>query len=97
MLTGWSNLPEQLPISVWDTMGWAENVYAMGGLNLLLDGHLDDRFPLKSTGVRRMWWTEVGWLFSGCRRVLNRADYFLSLTVTNLRKHTGVHTAPDPG
>jgi hypothetical protein len=96
MLTGWSNLPELLPISIWDTMGWAENVYAMGELNVLLDGHLDDRFPLKSTGVRRMWWTD-GVALLQRRRFLNQALSSLSLTVTNLSKHTGVHTAPDPG
>ena len=41
----------ELPIALWDTMGWAENAYAMGELNVLLDGHLGDRFPLETSGV----------------------------------------------
>jgi hypothetical protein len=44
-------IPEELPISIWDTMGWAEDAYAMGELNVLLNGSLCDRFPLQSSGV----------------------------------------------
>ena len=59
----------ELPISIWDTMGWAEDAYAMGELNVLLDGHLCDRFPLQTNGVGDISWrARECWLCAGGQR-----------------------------
>jgi hypothetical protein len=37
---------EELPIVVWDSMGYRDDAYKNGELGFILDGHLPNRFPL---------------------------------------------------
>lgn len=37
---------DQLPLVIWDLMGYTASSYKTGELNFILDGHLPNRFPL---------------------------------------------------
>lgn len=37
---------DELPMILWDSMGWAEGAYKGGEINFMLDGNLPNRFPL---------------------------------------------------
>ena len=84
----------ELPISIWDTMGWAEDAYSMGELNVLLDGHLGDRFPLQTNGVS---WRGLFFPRSSLQRAALPFTFFglLLFLAVLLRSHSEAHRGDD--